>query len=99
MQKKQKHFLEVLAYTEYGKESITFISKTEGTLANVPSGENGWSWDFIFIPKGMAKTMACYSDDERWKSWDNKAYKELSKYLKDYKSKQKNNSRKKRYND
>lgn len=77
------YFLEVLAYTPYGKETVTFTSKTEGTLAKVKSGDNGWSWDFIFIPKGNDKTLACYTDDERWKFWDNSAYKKLAEYLKD----------------
>lgn len=77
------YFIEVLAYTRYGKEPVVFTSKTEGTLAKVPSGDNGWSWDFIFIPKGMNKTLACFTDDERWKFWDNTAYNQLANYLKD----------------
>ena len=52
VEEREAYFLEVLAYTEYGKEPVTFTSKTEGTLAKVKSGDNGWSWDFIFIPKG-----------------------------------------------
>ena len=79
---REAYFLEVLAYTEYGKETKTFTSKTEGTIALEPSGENGWSWDFIFIPKGQDKTLACFNDDERWKFWDNKAYEDLANYLK-----------------
>lgn len=82
VENRDAYFLEVLAYTQYGEEPIIFTSKTEGTLAKVPSGENGWSWDFIFIPKGMDKTMACFSDDERWKLWDNSAYEQLADYLK-----------------
>lgn len=77
------YFIEVLAYTEYGKEPVTFTSKTEGTIAKAPSGENGWSWDFIFIPKGENKTLAHYPDDERWKFWDSTAYVQLANYLKD----------------
>lgn len=82
VEEREAYFLEVLAYTEYGKEPVTFTSKTEGTLAKVKSGDNGWSWDFIFIPKGQDKTLACYPDDERWKFWDNTAYEKLSEYLK-----------------
>ena len=77
------YFLEVLAYTKYNGETVTFTSKTEGTLAKVKSGENGWSWDYIFIPKGTNKTLAEYPDDERWKYWDDSAYKKLAEYLKD----------------
>ena len=81
LESREAYFLEALAYTEYGKEPVTFVSKTEGTLAKTKSGENGWSWDFIFIPKGCDKTLACYSDDERWKFWDNTAYQQLATYL------------------
>lgn len=79
---REAYFLEVLAYTEYGKEPVVFTSKTMGTLATTKSGDNGWSWDFIFIPKGYNKTMACFPDEERWKLWDNTAYKDLAEYLK-----------------
>lgn len=83
IEERDAYFLEVLAYTEYGKDPIVFTSKTEGTLAKVKTGEYGWSWDFIFIPKGCDKTLACYPDDERWKFWDNTAYTQLCEYLKD----------------
>ena len=80
---RRAYFIEVLAYTEYGKNPVTFISKTEGTIAKVPSGENGWSWDFIFIPKGENKTLAHYPDNERWKFWDSTAYSQLACHLKE----------------
>lgn len=87
VEEREAYFLEVLAYTERGKEPVTFTSKTEGTLAKVKSGDNGWSWDFIFIPKGYDKTLACFPDDERWKFWDNTAYEKLAKYLAEKESK------------
>lgn len=83
VEERDAYFIEVLAYTEYGKQPVAFISKTEGKLAKVKSGEFGWSWDFIFIPKGSDKTLANYPDDERWKFWDNSAYQELCNYLKE----------------
>lgn len=79
---RQAYFLEVLAYTEYGKEPIVFVSKTEGEIALSKMGDFGWSYDKIFIPKGQKKTLACFSDDERWKFWDEKAYADLAAYLK-----------------
>ena len=85
IEEREAYFLEVLAYTKYGEEPIVFTSKTEGTIAKVKSGENGWSWDFIFIPKGYDKTMACFEDDERWKLWDETGYKQLAEYLKNVK--------------
>ena len=76
------YFVEVLAYTEYKKEPIVFISKTEGTIATSKSGEYGWSYDRIFIPKGKDKTLAHFPDEERWKLWDDTAYTQLYEYLK-----------------
>lgn len=79
---REAYFIEVLAYTEYGKEPVVFVSKTEGTIDIKKTGEFGWSYDKIFIPKGETKTLACFEDDERWKFWDEKAYEELAYYLK-----------------
>ena len=78
----EAYFVEVLAYTEYGKEPVTFISKTEGTIATEKMGEFGWGYDRIFILKGETKTLACFDDNERWKFWDEKAYIEFAEYLK-----------------
>ena len=75
------YFVEVLAYTENGKEPVAFTSKTEGSISLEKIGEFGWSYDKIFIPKGETKTLACFPDDERWKFWDEKAYEELANYL------------------
>lgn len=77
------YFVEVLAYTEYEKEPVVFISKTEGTIAHEKSGDYGWSYDKIFIPKGHNKTLASFPDDERWKLWDDTAYSQLVDYLKE----------------
>lgn len=82
VENREAYFIEVLAYTEVGKEPVTFISKTEGTIANKAEGEYGWSYDRIFIPKGEEKTMACFPDDERWKFWTDAAYDKLADYIK-----------------
>ena len=79
---REAYFLEVLAYTEYGKEPKVFISKTEGTITLKPEGEFGFSYDKIFIPKGFDKPMACYDDETRWKFWDDSGYKEFANYIK-----------------
>lgn len=75
------YFVEALAYCEYGKDPIVFVTKTEGKIAYKKEGEYGWSWDFIFIPEGKNKTMGCYPDQERWNLWNNDAYLKLAKYL------------------
>jgi len=44
-------------------------------------GENGWSYDKIFIPKNQSKTLAEVDDDQRWKFWSNEAYLKLKDFL------------------
>ena len=75
------YFIEALAYCEYGKDPIVIVSKTEGEIALEKSGEYGWSWDYIFIPKGQTKTMANFKDEDRWKFWNSDAYIKLAEYL------------------
>lgn len=79
---REAYFLEVLAYTEKGKEPVVFVSKTKGTIALEKSGEFGWSYDKIFIPEGQSKTLASFPDDERWKFWNEDGYKDFANYLK-----------------
>ncbi len=76
------YFLEVLAYTELGKEPVVFISKTEVSISTKKCGDFGWGFDKIFIPKGQDKTLACFEDNERWKFWTNDAYTNFANYLK-----------------
>ena len=82
VENRSAYFLEVLAYTEYGKEPVVFLSKTEGTIALSANGEFGYSYDKIFIPKGFDKTLACLDDDTRWQVWSNEGYMEFANYLK-----------------
>ena len=81
VENRKAHFIEVLAYCEYGKEPITFKSITNGTIAKEKSGKYGWSWDFIFIPDGEEKTLANFDDDVRFGYWNMNGYKELANYL------------------
>lgn len=76
-------FIEAFAYCEYGEEPIVFKSITRGKIAKEKSGNYGWSWDFIFIPDGYDKTMANYSDEERFHTWNTDAYNDLAAFLKD----------------
>ena len=74
-------FIEVISYCEPNKEPVSFISKTEGEIALEKRGEFGWSYDRIFVPKGEIKTLAEFSDDERWKFWSDEAYIHLKEFL------------------
>ena len=81
MKDRRAYFLECLAYTEPGKETKVFYSKTEGIIDTKKSGEYGWSWDRIFIPNGQTVPMAHFNDDDRAKLWSEDGYKELAMYL------------------
>lgn len=82
VENRNAYFKEVLAYCEYGREPITFIGITKGKIAREKAGTYGWTWDFVFIPDGEDKTLACYPDEERWKFWSLDSYKKLADYLK-----------------
>ena len=81
IENREAYFIEVLAYTELEKEPVVFVSKTKGSIAYEKSGEFGWSYDKIFIPYGEEKTLSNFSDDERWKFWDDTAYEKLAEHL------------------
>lgn len=83
VENRKAHFIEVLAYCEYGKEPIAFTAMTPGTISKTKQGEYGWSWDFIFIPDGEEKTLGCFNDDIRFKYWSMDAYTKLAQYLKE----------------
>lgn len=80
---RKAYFKEVLAYCEYGKDPITFIGITSGSIALEKQGTYGWSWDYIFIPDGKTKTLGCFPDDERWDFWNLDCYKNLAEYIED----------------
>lgn len=75
------YFKESIAYCEPGGEPVVFEGITKGIIDYKKSGDNGWSWDFVFIPEGENKTLACFEDDEKWDFWSQDAYKRLAKYL------------------
>ena len=82
IENRKAKFVQAVAFCEPGKESIVFSSTTEGTLAKRRSGKYGWTWDFIFIPKGQTKTLANFPDQKRFKLWADTCYLQLADYLK-----------------
>ena len=66
---------------EYCIKTNQEVPKTEGEIAKVKSGKYGWSWDFIFIPKGETKTLGNFEDEKRWTFWNNNGYIKLAEYL------------------
>lgn len=81
IENRNAYFKESIAYCEPGKDPVVFIGLTKGKIDTKRSGTNGWSWDFIFIPEGENKSLACFPDDEKWQFWSQDAYKELARYL------------------
>ena len=78
---RKARFIQVLAYCEYGKEPVVFKSITEGEIARRKSGKYGWSYDFIFIPKGQTKTLGNFKDEIRFKLWNDTGYQQLVKHI------------------
>lgn len=83
VENRNAYFIEVLAYCEYGREPVTFTSITRGTISKEKSGQYGWSWDFIFIPEGIDKTLGNFDNDTRFQYWSTEGYTKLAEYLKD----------------
>ncbi len=81
VENRKARFIQALAFCEYGKEPVVFESVTEGTISKAKQGEYGWCWDFIFIPEGKDKTLACFPDEERLKLWNDTGYQQLVEYL------------------
>jgi inosine/xanthosine triphosphate pyrophosphatase family protein len=52
-----------------GKELEFFEGKMCGKISTVPSGENGYGWDKIFIPDGYDVTRASLSEEDYQKTY------------------------------
>lgn len=48
-----------------GEEKITAIGEIKGTISEKPRGDNGFGWDSIFVPKGVDKTFAEMTSEEK----------------------------------
>jgi len=79
---RRAYFKESISYCEPGEEPVVFEGLTKGIIDTKKSGTYGWSWDYVFIPEGENKTLACFPDEERWDFWSQDAYRKLAKYLK-----------------
>lgn len=59
-----------------------FESSLDGEIAKKPSGENGYGWDKIFIPKGYDVTRASLNEESYRKTYlQIKPFAKLKKYL------------------
>ena len=48
-----------------GEEVKVFLGEIKGTIAQAPSGTNGFGYDPVFIPEGFDKTFAELTDAEK----------------------------------
>ena len=65
-----------------GLDLELFEGSLDGEIAKVPSGENGFGWDKIFIPQGYSVTRASLGEEDGQKSYMSiKPFSKLKKYL------------------
>ena len=76
------YWIEALSYCEPGKDPVTFISKTPGTIAYEVREGRGHGYDKIFIPLGDTRTFSQMSDEEHIKAYNEDAYNKILEYLK-----------------
>jgi non-canonical purine NTP pyrophosphatase (RdgB/HAM1 family) len=59
-----------------------FDGKLDGEIAEIPSGNNGYGWDTIFIPEGYSVTRASLDEKDDQKTYlEIKPFAKLRKYL------------------
>src|SRR5699024_712525 len=63
--KRQAQFTCVLALSIPGEETIYAEGNCKGTITTVLTGEEGFGYDPVFIPKGYTKTMAQLGSEEK----------------------------------
>ncbi|MFC2948582.1 XTP/dITP diphosphatase [Virgibacillus sediminis] len=63
--KRTARFVCVLAIAVPGEKTIFREGFCEGYIANGKSGENGFGYDPIFVPRGFERTMAELSKEEK----------------------------------
>lgn len=65
-----------------GKDVQVFIGEIKAKIAQEPKGTNGWSWDTIFIPESLDKTLAELTNEEKNEiSHRRKAIEKFKEYL------------------
>jgi len=66
-----------------GVDLRLFEGSLDGEIAKAPSGEKGYGWDRLFIPKGYSVTRASLSEEDDQKTYlQIKPFAKLKKYLK-----------------
>ena len=75
-------FICALSITYLDKNIVTVAGKVEGSISDIPKGNNGFGYDPIFIPKNKKKTFGEMSSSEKYKM-DHRynAFKKIKKFL------------------
>lgn len=77
------HFACVLAFAVPDQETKIFEGRVEGEITKEKSGENGFGYDPIFLPKGYNKTFGHFTHEEKAKiSHRGRAFEKFIDYLK-----------------
>ena len=82
IQNRSAYYKEAMAYCEYGKEPIVFLTHTNGRISTTVDGNLGWEFDKIFIWGDDDKTMANFTDEQRACKYSHENWKRIRDYLK-----------------
>lgn len=78
---RKAYWIEVLSYCEPGKEPVSFISKSNGYIADRVHKGRGYDYDKIFIPENDFRTFSEMSEEEHIAFFNQDAYLQLLDYL------------------
>ena len=76
------YWIEALSFCEPGKDPVTFISKTPGTISYEVREGRGHGYDKIFIPLDDTRTFSEMSEEEHIGYYNKDAYFKILEYLK-----------------
>lgn len=83
LERRTARFICVLALTLPGEKTTLYKGVCEGSIATAPSGENGFGYDPIFIPRDFTNTMAELTPGQKSKiSHRKNAIEQLNNWIK-----------------
>ena len=65
VENRRAKFVCAASLANHGKKIACFIGEIHGTIAESPSGSNGFGYDPVFIPDGFTKTFAELTEEEK----------------------------------
>jgi len=64
-ERRQARFVCAMALAAPGRETVVVRGTCEGEILRAPSGEGGFGYDPVFLPRGQSRTMAELHRDEK----------------------------------